>query len=87
MNEWTVVTVLIALAGFGAVIIKPIVSLNSTITRLTHAVKVLEKSLEDMSAKNGEAHGRLWDRAYKNDEELRSYERRLQRLEQTRLGQ
>ena len=33
--EWTVVTVVIALVGLGAAIVKPIVSLTRSITSLT----------------------------------------------------
>ena len=37
--EWTTVTVIIALVGLGAAIIKPIVSLTRSITELTIQVK------------------------------------------------
>ena len=40
--EWTVVGVLIALVGLGASIIKPIVTLTQSITKLTVVVERIE---------------------------------------------
>lgn len=40
--EWQIVTVLIALVGFGITVIKPILQLNSSIVRLTDAVENLQ---------------------------------------------
>ena len=42
MDKWEIVTVLIAIVGFGITIIKPILELNSSIVKLTEAVKSLE---------------------------------------------
>ncbi|MGN1002565.1 MAG: hypothetical protein ACI4PC_07310 [Oscillospiraceae bacterium] len=82
MSEWTVVTVLVCLGGFLLSIVKPIISLNSTITRLTEAVKVLEKNIEAIADKNGEAHARLWQKEGEQDEMLREHELRLRKVEE-----
>ena len=41
MNEWMVVTVIATLTGICASVIRPLISLNGTITRLTAAVNIL----------------------------------------------
>ena len=42
MNEWTVVTVMIAVVGLFVTVAKPIIGLNSNITRLSENVERLE---------------------------------------------
>ena len=41
--EWTTITVIISLVGLGAAVIKPIVSLTQSITKLTVVVERLER--------------------------------------------
>lgn len=77
MNEWTVVTVIIGLVGLVAAIIKPLISLNSTITRLTKSVDTLEKQLSQITEKNSESHARIWHSVTAQDERLRKCECRL----------
>ena len=48
--EWTTVTVIIALVGLGAAIIKPIVSLTRSITELTIQVKGLRTDMDKQRA-------------------------------------
>jgi len=40
--EWQIITVIITVVGFGITVIKPILELNSSIVKLTDAVKSLE---------------------------------------------
>jgi len=77
MNEWVVVTVLITLFGFIAAIIKPILSLNSTIIKLSDSIKVLEKSLDTMNTE----YETLRDKAEKFDEIQNLHEMRLDNIE------
>ena len=82
MNEWTVVSVLVVLTGLLVSVVKPLIQLNSTITRLAAAVEELERNLNRMAAKNSEAHGKLWERSQEQEETLRSHELRLRRMEE-----
>lgn len=75
--EWTVVTVIIALVGVGIAVIKPIVSLTNTITKLTVVVDALEKNLEELTGKNREAHIRLWKKNEEQDAVADDHEKRL----------
>ena len=43
MTEWQVVGVIVVLLGLAATVIKPIVTLNASITRLTELCSFLEK--------------------------------------------
>lgn len=81
MDEWTVVSALVVLIGLIVTLAKPLLSLNSTIIRLTDAVKVLEKNLDSISGKNSEQHGRLWEHESEQDECLRDHELRIRMME------
>ena len=83
MNEWTVVTVIVALAGLLAMILKPLLGLNSVITRLTESVETLEEKLDGLTDKNTESHMRLWQKCREQDERLGGHETRLQIIEKT----
>ena len=76
--EWTTVTVIIALVGLGAAVIKPIVSLTQSITKLT---VVLERELDDESEQSRESHKRLWDHIEEQDNRLDVHERRIHDME------
>jgi len=81
MNEWTVVTVIVVLSGLVISFVKPLISLNGTLTRLTEAVKVLERELNSISGRNSEAHARLWKKEQEQDSLLADHEKRLTCLE------
>ena len=81
MSEWTIVTVIATLVGLLAAVVRPLMDLNATITRLTEVVNTLEKNISGLSAKNSEAHGRLWEKVEEQDETLGRYETRLLLLE------
>lgn len=77
MNEWTVVTVIVTLVGLGAAVIRPLISLNTSITRLTAIVNELEKSISGLTVKNSEVHGRIWNKLGEHEDTLFSHEARL----------
>ena len=81
MDEWTVVTASVVLLGLIVTVARPLISLNSTITRLTDAVKVLEKNLEGIAGKNSEQHAKLWSHEAEQDALLRDHEFRLRKME------
>ena len=79
--EWTTVTVIIALVGLGAAVIKPIVSLTQSITKLTVVVERLERELDEQSEHSRERHKRLWDHNEEQDNRLDDHERRIHDME------
>ena len=81
MSEWTVVTVLVTLAGLAAVVVKPLLSLNASLTKLIQAVDGLEKNLQALTGKNSHAHERLWQESRRHEEQLTRHETRLTLLE------
>lgn len=81
MDEWTVVTAVVVLLGLIVTVAKPLISLNSTIIRLTDAVKVLEKNLDSIAGKNSEQHAKLWAHEAEQDKILREHEFRLREME------
>lgn len=79
--EWTIVTVLVVLVGLIASIVKPIVSLNSSITKLTTVVDLLSVDMNKLTAKNTESHSRIWDELGNHEDHLNKHEVRLTVLE------
>ena len=79
--EWTTVTVIIALVGLGAAVIKPMVSLTQSITKLTVVVERLERELDEQSEHSRESHKRLWDHNEEQDNRLDDHERRIHDME------
>lgn len=81
MDEWTIVTVIATLIGICASVIRPLISLNGTITRLTAAVNVLEKNISGLAAKNSESHAKIWVKVEEHEDVLSRHETRLTLIE------
>lgn len=88
MNEWSVVTVIIALVGLFFTVGKPIINLNSNIVKLNLSVDALREKtneqasdLKDFEAHAHESHKRLWDHNKKQDDKLQNHEQRIHDLE------
>ena len=79
--EWTTITVIISLVGLGAAVIKPIVSLTQSITKLTVVVERLERELDEQNEHSRESHKRLWDHNEEQDNRLDDHERRIHDME------
>lgn len=82
MTEWGVVGVIIALVGLGAAIIKPVLSLNTSITRLNLTLEQLQRDVGTMTTKNSKSHERIWDKLEEQGGALEDHERRIDSLEQ-----
>ena len=88
MNEWTVITVLIALVGLFFTVGAPIISLNKNIATLNAEMKRSnarldkhDQAFKDQSANARESHQKLWDKNQEQDKILNDHETRIQVLE------
>lgn len=81
MTEWGVVGVLVVLVGFVAALAKPMISLNTAITRLTLAVERLQHDVSAMTAKNSESHSRIYGKLEGQDKRIDEHEGRIALLE------
>ena len=81
MTEWGVVTVIIALVGLFVTIIKPLLTLNTSMVRLTEEMKHVNRGLTDLNDKNTENHKRIWDRMDEQSDTLKDHEKRIDHLE------
>lgn len=81
MTEWGVVCVIIALFGFVVAIVKPIITLNTTITELTQIVRRLQSDVEEFTTRNSSAHARIFDRLKKDENNILAHETRITILE------
>lgn len=82
--EWTVVTVLIAIVGLVAVLVKPMLSLDTTMTKLVVAVDVLNDKMKDFTDRNSESHERLFKKQEEQENRLDDHEGRISNLEHGR---
>ena len=83
MNEWAVFGVLIAVAGFLAVVVPPIVNLTKSITRLTVVVDRLSTDLENQKKQSIESHDKLWAHNDEQDGRINDHETRIRLLEES----
>lgn len=88
MNEWTVVSVIIALVGLFITVGKPIINLNNTMTTLNvtmqqhdEEIKKHDKKLEKQAEDAHTSHQKLWDKNDEQDAKLGDHETRLSILE------
>lgn len=88
MNEWTVVSVIIALVGLFFTVGKPVINLNKSIVLLnanvaqnTNELKEQKKELKDQKESAIKSHDELWEKNEKQDEILHDHETRIQILE------
>lgn len=85
MTEWSVVVVIIALIGLIASVAKPIITLNTSIVKLTERVSVTTKALDDLTDHNIEAHKRIWNRIDEHDDRIKDHGARIEKIE-SRMG-
>lgn len=69
--EWTVVTVIIALVGLFMTVGKPVITLNSSITRLQDAINELREDIKVLT-----------NRTDSQEEKLQDHETRISILEE-----
>ena len=81
MTEWTVVLVLVTLLGLVTTVAKPVLRLNSAITRLTSRLDGIAEDLQELTVRNAQSHDRLWERAREQETLLQEHSRRLASLE------
>ena len=79
--EWHVVGVIVTLVGFLAVILPPIVKLNSSITKLNITMEHITQELGELKSDNHDSHRRLWDKNDEQDKAINDHETRITTLE------
>lgn len=79
--EWTIVTVLVTMAGLLISVVTPLLKLNSTIIRLNASVDALAEEMEKHTAKNDKSHDRLWQSIEEQGSQLDDHERRITIME------
>ena len=81
MTEWGVVGVVTALVGLFVTVVKPLLTLNTSIVRLTERMEHLSTELSELTVRNTEKHKRIWDRVDEQAELLADHEKRIDQLE------
>lgn len=79
--EWTVVGVIVTLGGLAALIMSPVVKLNSTVTKLATLVDRLVADNHELSKGNAESHRRFWDDQARQDDLINDHETRITVIE------
>ena len=81
MTEWAVVGVIVTLIGLIAAVVKPLITLNTTLTKLVDSVATLDKNITALTTDNTASHARIWGELDEHDEKLNDHETRLTIME------
>lgn len=81
MNEWEVFGVIVALIGFAAAIIRPIVKLTKSITKLDMTCTQINAEFKRISNENKTEHKDIHAKDIEQDKILQNHEIRIDRLE------
>lgn len=81
-SNWTVVEVIIALAGLFFLVAKPIIENAKTMERLISAMEELSKDLKDLELKNTETHSRMFSRLDESERKIENHEVRIRVVEE-----
>lgn len=76
MNEWTVVSALVVIIGLFMTVGKPIVTLNSSLTRLQDAIDNLREDIKVLTGRTND-----------QEEKLQNHETRISILEKHHEGE
>jgi hypothetical protein len=87
MTEWTVVGVMVTLVGLIVAIVKPLLTLNGSIVRLTEEVGNILSGLEAFKKRYVENLTELKTADKKMQEKLDNHEVRIVKLEEHRKGE
>lgn len=87
MTEWTVVGVMVTLVGLIVAIVKPLLTLNGSIVRLTEEVGNILSGLEAFKKRYVENLTELKTADKKMQEKLDNHEVRIVKLEERRKGE
>lgn len=87
MTEWTVVGVIVTLVGLIVAIVKPLLTLNGSIVRLTEEVGNILSGLEAFKKRYVENLTELKTADKKMQEKLDNHEVRIVKLEEHRKGE
>lgn len=79
--EWGVFLVIAALVSFLAIIVPPLIKLNTSITTLTVTMSSITGDLDELTNKNSKTHGRIFERLGEHDKELVNHDKRIHVLE------
>lgn len=81
MNYWDVVVVIIALVGLFFTIGKPILTLISSMDKLSYTCSELSHKFDNFERDNKDSHKRLWEHNEMQDNTLNEHEHRISQLE------
>ncbi len=82
MTEWGVFGVIVALVGFAAAIVTPIIKLNTNITRLTVTIENILREQEAAKSANSKSHDRIWTELDAHGDKLGEHEIRITKIEE-----
>lgn len=80
-TEWTVVTVLAVLVGLFLSVGKPIINLNSNITKLNTNLENIQKQQDKYEKDNEHEHDRIWKNLNEKDKAISKHSMRLHDLD------
>ena len=84
MTQWDVVLVIAGLTSLFALILTPVIKLNSTMTKLNTLMERLSVEMNTLRDNNTDSHKRLWTHNEEQDKQISNHENRINNLENRR---
>lgn len=81
MEKWDVVLCISTLLTSAALVIRPMLKLNTSIVTLNTTLDHLSKELKELKSKNTKTHEKIWKYCFTQDEQLSDHEERISELE------
>lgn len=75
MNEWTIFLTVGTIITFCAAVVKPIVNLTSSITKLTQVVENLQLNVSETTKAGKDGRQKLWSHNEEQDKKLSEHDR------------
>ena len=81
MEKWDVVLCISTLLTTAALIVRPMLKLNTSIVKLNTTLDYLSAELKELKNKNTKTHEKIWKYCFTQDERLSDHEERILELE------
>ena len=81
MDTWQVIAALLSLISGVAIVVRPMLKLTESITKLTTTVENIDQRFAESEEHGKESRRRLWEHNEKQDDILADHEGRLRNIE------
>jgi cell division protein FtsL len=82
LEWWTILAVAVSVISLvAAIVVKPMLSLQQSITKLTTLLDTMAENFKDLTTDNSKSHDRIWKHNDEQDKMLNDHETRISVIE------